>query len=130
MPEFYIGLMSGTSLDGVDGVLADFAAATPLVISHAGAPLPAGLRAELLALNTAGSDELHRAALAGNALMRVYAQVVNALLADAKVAAADIVAVGAHGQTVRHRPQQFDGIGYTLQLCQPALLAELVGIDV
>jgi anhydro-N-acetylmuramic acid kinase len=39
-------------------------------------------------------------------------------------------AIGAHGQTVRHRPQAFDGTGYTLQLCQPALLAELTGIDV
>jgi anhydro-N-acetylmuramic acid kinase len=39
-------------------------------------------------------------------------------------------AIGAHGQTVRHRPQLFDGTGYTLQLNQPALLAELAGIDV
>jgi anhydro-N-acetylmuramic acid kinase len=130
MPELYIGLMSGTSLDGVDGVLADFTAATPLVVSHTSAPFPAALRAELLALNASGNDELHRAALAANALMRVYAQVVGELLADSKVAASEIAAIGAHGQTVRHQPQQFDGTGYTLQLCQPALLAELTGIDV
>jgi anhydro-N-acetylmuramic acid kinase len=130
MPELYIGLMSGTSLDGVDGVLADFSAATPLVVSHASAPLPTDLRAELLALNTSGNDELHRAALAGNAVMRVYAQVVGELLTDSKVAPGEIIAIGAHGQTVRHQPQQFDGTGYTLQLCQPALLAELSGIAV
>jgi anhydro-N-acetylmuramic acid kinase len=130
MPELYIGLMSGTSLDGVDGVLADFTATTPLVVSHASAPFPPALRAELLALNSSGNDELHRAALAGNALMRVYAQVVGELLADSRVAASEIVAIGAHGQTVRHQPQQFDGTGYTLQLDQPALLAELTGIDV
>jgi anhydro-N-acetylmuramic acid kinase len=130
MPEFYIGLMSGTSLDGVDGVLADFSRTTSFVVSHASAPLPAALRAELLALNASGNDELHRAALAGNALMRVYAQVVAELLANAPVAAADVIAIGAHGQTVRHRPQQFDGTGYTIQLGQPALLAELTGIDV
>jgi anhydro-N-acetylmuramic acid kinase len=130
MPDLYIGLMSGTSLDGVDGVLADFSPAIPLVVEHASAPFPAELRAELLQLNAFGSDELHRAALAGNALMRVYATVVTDLLARARVAGAEVRAIGAHGQTVRHRPGEFDGTGYTLQLCQPALLAELTGIDV
>lgn len=130
MPEFYIGLMSGTSLDGVDGVIADFSQPALQVIAHAGRPFSAGLRAELLALNSSGPDELHRAALAGNSLMRVYAHVVHDLLALAKVSKESVRAVGAHGQTVRHRPRQFDGTGYTLQLCQPALLAELAGIDV
>lgn len=130
MSELYIGLMSGTSLDGVDGVLADFSQPTPLVMAHAGAPLPAALRAELLALNAPGPDELHRAALAANALMRVYAAVVSDLLALTGTAAPAVRAIGAHGQTVRHRPQEFDGTGYTLQLCQPALLAELTDIDV
>jgi len=129
MPDLYIGLMSGTSLDGVDGVLADFSPTSPLMIEHASAPFPAELRAELLRLNTPGPDELHRAALAGNALMRIYAQVVGDLLVGARVSGS-IRAIGAHGQTVRHRPQEFDGTGYTLQLCQPALLAELTGIDV
>jgi anhydro-N-acetylmuramic acid kinase len=130
MPEFYIGLMSGTSLDGVDGVLVDFSPDTPRVIEHACAPFPPGLKAELLALNRSGPDELHRAALAGNALMRQYAAIVRELLASARVDAKDVQAIGAHGQTVRHRPQEFDGTGYTLQLCEPALLAELTGIAV
>ncbi len=130
MRELYIGLMSGTSLDGVDGVLADFSHESPRVAGHASAPFPVSLRAELLALNSAGDNELHRAALAGNALMRVYAQVVAELLRNAKVDANSVIAIGAHGQTVRHRPQEFDGTGYTLQLCQPALLAELTAIDV
>ena len=130
MPEIYIGLMSGTSLDGVDGVLADFSLPAPRVIAHASLPFATALRSELLALNTSGSDELHRAALAGNALARAYAQVVARLLADSGMATAGITAIGAHGQTVRHRPQAFDGTGYTLQLNQPALLAELTGIDV
>ena len=130
MPDLYIGLMSGTSLDGVDGVLADFSSPTPRVIEHASAAFPASLRAELLALNTSGADELHRAALAGNGLMRVYASVVSDLLTRTGTTATAVRAIGAHGQTVRHRPQQFDGTGYTLQLCQPALLAELAGIDV
>ncbi|HSV46058.1 MAG TPA: anhydro-N-acetylmuramic acid kinase, partial [Ramlibacter sp.] len=98
--------------------------------AHASAGFAPALRAELLALNSSGPDELHRAALAGNALVRVYAQVVASLLQQSGVAAAEVQAIGAHGQTVRHRPQQFDGTGYTLQLCQPALLAELSGITV
>jgi anhydro-N-acetylmuramic acid kinase len=83
-----------------------------------------------MALNASGPDELHRGSLAGNALMRVYADVVSDLLRGSGLAASAISAVGAHGQTVRHRPQLFDGTGYTIQLAQPALLAELTGIRV
>jgi anhydro-N-acetylmuramic acid kinase len=133
MSQFYIGLMSGTSLDGVDGVIADFSTHAPaLVRASASQSFEAGFKAELLALNTPGPDELHRAALAANHLAEVYARVVEALLAAAaahNIRRQDIVAIGAHGQTVRHRPQEF-GTGYTLQLNNPALLAERVGIDV
>jgi anhydro-N-acetylmuramic acid kinase len=130
MPDRYIGLMSGTSLDGVDGLVYDFASKAPKVTAFASLPFPAALRDELLALNAAGDNELHRAALAANALTRVYAQVVDQLLNQLNLKPADICAIGAHGQTVRHRPGEFDGTGYTLQLNNPALLAELTGIDV
>ena len=154
--------MSGTSLDGVDGVLlqwhivprdvgdGSFRGAAqdvslsllntpPLkVLQHVFQPFDPEFRAELLSLNTPGNNELHRAALAGNRLARHYAQVVHALLNASGMQAKDIQAVGAHGQTVRHRPLEFDAdpstgqaaVGYTLQLNNPALLAELTGIDV
>lgn len=124
-----IGLMSGTSLDGVDGVLVDFSGPKMALTQHISAPLAPDLRAELLALNSPGTQELHRAALAANALARTYAQVVHDLLGN-HTPASKVRAIGAHGQTVRHRPGEFDGTGYTLQLNNPALLAELTGIDV
>ena len=130
MAELYIGLMSGTSLDGVDGVLADFSGQQPRVLGHASRDFPIELRQALLALNRSSTDELHRSALAANALVRVYAAVVTDLLQASAVPPSLIRAIGAHGQTVRHRPGEFDGTGYTLQLNNPALLAELTGIDV
>ena len=133
-PPLYIGLMSGTSLDGVDGVLVSFEESkgrVPVSVrAHAHRPFPPLLRDELLALNQRGANELHRAALAGNALARLYADVVEALLDSADTEHAVVRAIGAHGQTVRHRPREFDGTGYTLQLNAPALLAERCGIDV
>jgi anhydro-N-acetylmuramic acid kinase len=129
---WFIGLMSGTSLDGVDGVLAEAAEGADRLRSHAHAHVafPAPLRAELLALNTSGADELHRAALATNGLVACYAEVVARLLEASSLDAGLVQAIGAHGQTVRHRPQVFDGTGYTLQLMNGALLAERSGIAV
>ena len=131
MTDLYLGLMSGTSLDGVDGVLVDFSGAKPEVLAHASAGFSEALQAELFALNASGgANELHRAALAGNALARCYADVVARLLTQTSLKASAVQAIGAHGQTVRHQPQAFDGTGYTMQLNNPALLAELCGIDV
>ncbi len=127
MNGLYAGLMSGTSLDGVDGVLVDLSAPFRL-LAHVHRPFPAALRDELLSLNRPGGlDELHRSALAANGVATAYAGVVQALLAEAKLDASAVSAVGAHGQTVRHQP---DGRGYTEQLLNAAQLAEDCGIDV
>ena len=128
---WFIGLMSGTSLDGVDAVLADADGSGPLKArAHVHRSFHPVLRAELLRLQVSGNDELHRAAVSTHSLMTAYAQVVAELLASSGEAPSDIKAIGAHGQTVRHRPDETDGRGYTLQLINGALLAELTGIDV
>lgn len=124
--DVYIGLMSGTSLDGVDGVLLQLRDGAWLMRAHAHRPLPPQLRQALLDLNTPGEDELHRSALAAQALAVLYATVVQAVCAQADVLPSEVQAIGAHGQTVRHRPD----LAYTVQLNNPALLAELTGIDV
>ncbi len=128
---WFVGLMSGTSLDGVDGVLAEAQPGQLLQArGHVHRPFDADLRSALLDLNTSGPDEIHRGSLAVNALMRSYADVVKQLLQAARLQPPQVQALGAHGQTVRHRPGEFDGTGYTVQLVNGALLAEITGIDV
>ncbi len=121
--SLYIGLMSGTSLDGVDGVLADFSGRGIRSLDAAFTPFPTELRAELMALQAASENELEREALAANALARCYADCVRQLLARAP---GPVRAVAVHGQTIRHRPE----LGFTRQTNNPALLAELTGVDV
>jgi len=119
--------MSGTSLDGVDGVLAEFSANGSMRTSaSAYLPFPENLRDALLQLQAPGENEIHREALAANSLARVYAECVSLVLANAGVAGKQVRAIGAHGQTIRHRPE----LGYTRQTNNAALLAELTGIDV
>lgn len=121
--SLYIGLMSGTSLDGVDGVLADFSGRGIRTLQAAFTPFPPALRDELMALQAASENELEREALAANALARCYADCVKQLLAQAP---GPVRAVAVHGQTIRHRPE----LGFTRQTNNPALLAELTGVDV
>lgn len=117
--------MSGTSVDAVDGALVELSGNVPATLAFASRPMPAPLRAELLALQTSGPDELERAARAALALTDLYASVV-ADLRQACEPSLEVTAVGAHGQTVRHRPD----LGYTLQLINGAHLAELTGLPV
>lgn len=122
----FIGLMSGTSLDGVDAVLADCSAAPPKTLAHTYRAFRDDLRVELAALCASGPDEIERSGVAARELARAYADSVDSLLQMAGVQRSSVRAIGAHGQTVRHRPQ----LGYSVQLNAPAWLAELTGIDV
>ena len=132
MAPVYIGLMSGTSMDGVDAVLARFGQepASIELLAHLHAPYSAELRQTLAALNIPGTNELHRAALAANAIAAAYAELVPPLLKRAGLSRENVCAIGAHGQTVRHQPRLHDATGYTIQLLNGARLAELAGIDV
>ena len=122
----YIGLMSGTSLDGIDAVLVDISDKAPRLLGQSHRPFDAALRAALLELNVPGHDELDRASRLGNDLARGYAAAVSEVLAQAALDGSAVHAIGCHGQTVRHRPDR----GYTIQIGNAALLAELTGIVV
>lgn len=128
--DLFIGLMSGTSLDGVDGVIAAFPSGPALhpvaTVATAYVPFSTSLRNELMALQCAGENEIEREALVANTLTSHYAACVERLLADAGLRPKQIRAIGVHGQTIRHRPE----LGFTRQINNPALLAELTGIDV
>ena len=129
MRTLYIGVMSGTSLDGVDAVLADFTQGIR-VLGHFSQVFSNDLRQTFLQLNQSGADELHTASLAANQLALSYANVVRDLLQSTGYQPSQIAAIGAHGQTVRHQPGLHDGIGYTVQINNPSLLAERTCIRV
>jgi len=124
--ERYIGLMSGTSVDGVDAALADLRDGRVQTLGHVHLPFTPALRGALQALMHSGADEIERAGDASVALAEAYAEAVVQLLARTGHKASDVAAIGAHGQTVRHRPER----RFTVQINQPALIAERTGIAV
>ena len=126
MSGLFVGVMSGTSLDGADAALVDFSGSSPRTLGFATVPFDAGLRERILALCGPGRDSIDLAAEVTSDLSESYATVVGAALKDAGVPRDRVAAIGCHGQTVRHRPER----GYTVQLNDPARLAELTGIDV
>ena len=126
--DVYAGVMSGTSLDGIDAVLADFSPAAGLcrTLGAAHVAMPAALRSTLTELQACGNDELARAARTSVALAELYAEAVAEAARSAGVPLHDVVAAGIHGQTVRHRPDE----GWTIQLNDPARVAERLGVTV
>ena len=129
--NLYIGLMSGTSLDGIDAVLAEINTSGKTKLLQAiSLPFDLALKQEFFALQQETSNELHREHLAANNLAAAYAQACAKLLLIQGLHAQQIRAIGAHGQTLRHHPQENVLQSYTHQSLNSALLAELTGIDV
>ena len=123
--QLYIGIMSGTSMDGADAVLIRMQGNEwQGALAHAFTPYSDDLRQELLDLQNTGDNELHRSSILSQTLSRLYAQTVHTLLSEQNLPAEAITAIGCHGQTVRHAPEH----GYSIQLADLPLLAELTGI--
>ncbi len=127
--DYFIGLMSGTSLDGVDAVLAKFTPKTHLIATHF-LPYDNALKQQILTLQQPSENELENATLLGNTLAKLYAKTVVELVKKSGIPANKIRAIGSHGQTIRHQPKINGDIGFSLQLGNAALLAELADITV
>lgn len=125
----YLGLMSGTSADGIDAVLVDFSGDTPRLRAAHNHPWPSALREKMVAL-AQGNAPLGLDAF-GRLDVQIghgFADAALALLKESGTVAHDVRAIGSHGQTLRHRP---DGpYPFTLQLGDPTVIAERCGIDV
>ncbi len=128
MNELFIGLMSGTSLDGMDAVLVNFGEKSQdiKIMGHSYAPYEDKLKMALLRLHSPNINELEESLVIGNIVSKKAYEAIEALLKKTNIASKDIRAIGFHGQTIRHQPQK----GFTLQIGNPALLAELSHINV
>jgi anhydro-N-acetylmuramic acid kinase len=128
MNELFIGLMSGTSLDGMDAVLVNFGEKSQdiKIIGHSYVPYEDKLKMALLRLHSPNTNELEESLVIGNIVSKKAYEAIESLLKKTNVVSKDIRAIGFHGQTIRHQPQK----GFTLQIGNPALLAELSNINV
>lgn len=125
MSELYIGLMSGTSLDHIDAVLANFTN-QPNIISSYSEPIPQPLKKELLALAHDPQPHLAQTARLDNDMGQLFARVAKQLLANNQLSAADITAIGSHGQTVCHQPNAKPP--FSIQIGDPNVIAAITGI--
>ncbi len=128
MIRYYIGLMSGTSADGVDAVVVAIADRSFDLVSTTRIPYSTDIRERIETLLAPGSGELARYGELDVALGRLFADAANAARAASGLAPSQIRAVGSHGQTLRHHPG--GPLPYTIQAGDPSVIAELTGIPV
>lgn len=124
--DLYIGLMSGTSMDGIDAALVDFGHASPKLVGHCYLPWPPELRDALKLLAQPGENEIERLGIADIAVANRFADAVSCLLQQ--TGTPQVRAIGSHGQTIRHRPDAKHP--FTLQIGDPNQLAERTGFTV
>jgi len=126
MRDLYIGLMSGTSMDAVDGVLVAFDTTTPALLASHSTPMPIALKNELITLSMPGFDEINRMGALDQQVGELFADTAIQLLHKTNIHAEQIRALGSHGQTIRHQP--FGPHRFSLQIGDPNLIAEKTGI--
>ncbi|MGD2119450.1 MAG: anhydro-N-acetylmuramic acid kinase [Chromatiales bacterium] len=124
---YYIGLMSGTSLDGIDACLAQFDSnGQPRVVATKSQPWPSDIRKRLTALILQENNAIDELLELDHLCAHQFAAAANAVLSEASMQSGEITAIGSHGQTVRHVPNQQPA--YSLQIGNPNRIAELTGI--
>lgn len=126
MTEIYIGLMSGTSADGVDAVLVDLEAKTPKILAKKHLPYPPALQTELLSLPLKKAIPLSTLGQLDRQLAKVMAAATNGLLEKHPTNPSDVRAIGSHGHTLFHAPNLSPAT--TIQIGDPNTIASLTGI--
>jgi anhydro-N-acetylmuramic acid kinase len=124
MTELYIGLMSGTSVDGIDAALVDFESSKPQLLATHFEKMPSELRKTILEICQPGLNEINRMGELDVVLGKQFAKTVNLLLEKNNISASEIRAIGSHGQTIRHHPDKH----FTLQVGDPNVIAAETGI--
>jgi len=127
MPELYIGLMSGTSLDGIDAGLVEFDGEKIKLLAFDYSPFSEPIKNEIKALSQANAPVLLKSYGAiDTKLGYLFAQACTNLLKKANISSSAVKAVGSHGQTIYHAPEIPSA--FSLQIGDPNIIAEKTGI--